>query len=89
MPQSMQGKVCLVTGASNGIGKAAAIKLANMGASLMLLCRDRDRGENAMAEISLRSGNEDIDLLLADLGSLRQVRAAAGASWVRPVHCMC
>ena len=88
MPQSMQGKVCLVTGASNGIGKAAAIKLANMGASLMLLCRDRDRGENAMAEISLRSGNEDIDLLLADLGSLRQVRAAAGAflDSARPLH---
>ena len=45
MPQSMRERVCLVTGASNGIGKAAAIKLANMGASLVLLCRDRDRGE--------------------------------------------
>lgn len=77
MPQSMRERVCLVTGASNGIGKAAAIKLANMGASLVLLCRDRDRGETAMAEISLRSGNDDIDLLVADLGSLRQVRKAA------------
>ena len=88
MPQSMRGRVCLVTGASNGIGKAAAIRLAKMGASLVLLCRDRDLGETAMAEISLRSGNDDIDLLLADLGSLRQVREAAGAFLEsgRPLH---
>lgn len=88
MPQPMQERVCLVTGASNGIGKAAAIKLAKMGASLVLLCRDRDLGETAMAEISLRSGNDDIDLLLADLGSLRQVREAAAAflDSGRPLH---
>ncbi len=88
MPQTMQGRVCLVTGASNGIGKAAAISLAKKGASLVLLCRDRDLGEIAMAEISLRSGNEDIDLLLADLGSLRQVREAAGIFLEsgRPLH---
>lgn len=88
MPRSMRGTVCLVTGASNGIGKAAAIMLAKKGASLVLLCRDRDRGETAMAEISLRSGNEDIDLLVADLGSLRQVRKAAGAFLEsrRPLH---
>ncbi len=88
MPQTMRGRVCLVTGASNGIGKAAAISLAKKGASLVLLCRDRDLGENAMAEISLRSGNEDIDLLLADLGSLRHVREVAGTFLEsgRPLH---
>lgn len=88
MPKPMQGRVCLITGASNGIGKAAAVKLSKMGASLVLLCRNRDRGENAVAEISLRSGNEDVDLLLADLGSLRQVREAAEAflGSSRPLH---
>lgn len=88
MPQLMRGRVCLVTGASNGVGKAAAIKLATMGASLVLLCRDRDRGENAMAEISLRSGSDDLDLLVADLGSLSQIHAAAGAflDSGRPLH---
>lgn len=88
MSQPMGGRVCLVTGASNGIGKAAAVKLSTMGASVVLLCRDRDRGETAMAEISLRSGNEDIDLLLADLGSQREVREAAAAflDSGRPLH---
>lgn len=88
MPQPMQGRVCLITGASNGIGKAAAIGLARMGASLVLLCRDRDRGETAMAEISRRSGNGDTDLLVADLASLRQVREAANAflDSGRPLH---
>jgi NAD(P)-dependent dehydrogenase (short-subunit alcohol dehydrogenase family) len=84
----MQGRVCLVTGASNGIGKAAAVGLARQGASLVLLCRDRDLGENAMAEISLRSGSDDIDLLVADLSSQRQIRNAAGEflEQGRPLH---
>lgn len=88
MESTMQGKTCLITGASNGIGKAAAIALARMGADLVLLCRDRDRGENAMAEISRQSGNGDVDLLVADLGSLEQVRGAAAAflDSGRPLH---
>lgn len=88
MEQPMQGRVCLVTGASNGIGKAAALELAGMGASLVLLCRDRARGEAAMAGISGRSGNRDIALLVADLSSQRQVRAAATAFLEsgRPLH---
>jgi NAD(P)-dependent dehydrogenase (short-subunit alcohol dehydrogenase family) len=88
MEQLMRGRVCLVTGASNGIGRAAALEMAGMGASLVLLCRDRDRGETAMAEISERSGNRDIDLLVADLSSQRQIRAAAAAFLEsgRPLH---
>jgi NAD(P)-dependent dehydrogenase (short-subunit alcohol dehydrogenase family) len=88
MSKPMRGRVCLVTGASNGIGKAAAVNLATLGASLVLLCRDRERGEKALAEISRRSGSDDIDLLLADLGSLRQVRDAAAAFLEsgRPLH---
>ena len=84
----MQGKICMITGASNGIGKASAIRLAEMGASLVLLCRDRNRGEEAAAEIGARSGNGDIELLVADLGSQSQIRAAA-ANFLetgRPLH---
>lgn len=88
MAQPMLGRVCLITGASNGIGKAAAMQLAKMGASLVLLCRDRDRGEAAMADISRQSGNGDIALLVADLSSRRQIRDAARGflDQGRPLH---
>lgn len=73
----MQGKTCLITGANAGIGKAAAIGLAQRGARIVLLCRSEPRGRAAMAEIERRSGNGSLDLLVADLASQRQIRAAA------------
>ncbi len=73
----MKGKVCLITGASSGIGEASAIGLARKGASLVLLCRDRGRGEAAVARIKSRTGAVDIELLIADLSSQSQIRAAA------------
>jgi len=44
---SMQGKVCLITGANSGIGKETALGLAKMGATVILVCRDQSRGEAA------------------------------------------
>lgn len=73
----MKGKVCLITGASSGIGEASAIGLARKGASLVLLCRDRGRGEAAITRIKSRTGAGDIELLIADLSSQSQIRAAA------------
>ena len=40
----MQGKICLVTGASSGIGKATALGLAKMGATVVMVCRDANKG---------------------------------------------
>ena len=48
---SMQGKICMVTGANAGIGKATALELAQMGATVVMVCRDRARGEEARSEI--------------------------------------
>lgn len=77
MDKSMQGKTCIVTGSSTGIGKETALGLARMGAQVALVCRDRARGEEAQREIKRVSGNEQIDLFLADLSSQQEVRQVA------------
>lgn len=74
---NMQGKVCLVTGASGGIGKVTARELAKMGATVVLLCRNRAKGEAVQEEIKAVSGNDRVDLIVADLSSLAEVRRAA------------
>lgn len=71
---SMQGKVCMVTGANSGIGKATVLALAQMGATVVMVCRDRARGEEARSEIITKSGNEAVDLLEADLSSQPSIR---------------
>jgi retinol dehydrogenase-14 len=73
----MGEKVCLITGATSGIGKATAMGLANMGASVVMVGRDRGRGEAALAEIKEGSGNASVDLKLADLSSQEQIRRLA------------
>ena len=70
----MQGKICLVTGASSGIGKATALGLAQMGATVIMVCRDHEKGEAAQREIKMKSGNHAVDLLLADLSSQQSIR---------------
>ncbi len=74
---STQGKVCIVTGANSGIGKATALGLAQMGATVVMVCRDQTRGEEAQKEIKTMSGNDAIDLMLADLTSQESIRQLA------------
>src|SRR6266702_92744 len=74
---SMQGKVCLITGSSSGIGKVTARELARMGATVVMLCRNRAKGEAAQAEIKQASGNAQVDLIVADLSELSEVRRVA------------
>src|SRR3989442_8903285 len=73
----MQGKVCLITGANSGIGKATALALARMGATVVMVCRDRVRGAEAQREIKMQSGNDAVDLLLTDLSSQQSIRQLA------------
>jgi retinol dehydrogenase 14 len=77
MPQDMSGKYCLVTGANSGIGKEIALGLLKMGTHVTMVCRDPGRGKAALEDIRYRSGNESVNLIVADLASQRQIRAAA------------
>jgi NAD(P)-dependent dehydrogenase (short-subunit alcohol dehydrogenase family) len=85
---SMAGRTCMITGASSGIGRAAAHALARLGATLILICRDRGRGEETVAEIRSQTGNGDVQLMLADLSSQQAIRglAAAFLATDQPLH---
>lgn len=73
----MEGRICLVTGSTSGIGRATAFELARMGATVVMVARNPGRGQETMEEVRAASGNSGVDLLLADLGSLGQVRQLA------------
>jgi NAD(P)-dependent dehydrogenase (short-subunit alcohol dehydrogenase family) len=73
----MGEKICLITGATSGTGKATAMGLANMGASVVMVGRDRGRGEAALAEMKVKSTNASVDLMLADLSSREEIRRLA------------
>ena len=73
----MTGKVVLVTGATSGLGLAAAEGFARLGATVRLLARDEQRGERARAEIMARSGNDEVEVGLCDLSDLKSVRRFA------------
>jgi NAD(P)-dependent dehydrogenase (short-subunit alcohol dehydrogenase family) len=73
----MQGKVCLITGATSGIGKATTLGLAQAGANVVLVARNAEQGEAIRTEIRKQSGNEAIELLVADLSSQVAIRQLA------------
>jgi NAD(P)-dependent dehydrogenase (short-subunit alcohol dehydrogenase family) len=73
----MKGKVCMVTGANSGIGKKTALGLAKMGTHLVMVCRSKELGEATRAEIKNESGNDSVDLLIADLSSQREIHRLA------------
>ena len=77
MPQNMQGKLCLVTGATQGIGKETALGLARKGAHVVIVGRDEARTRETAASIANEAGNKQIDFLLADLSSQAEVRRLA------------
>lgn len=75
----MKGKVCVITGGTDGIGKAAAEALALAGAQLLIHGRDPAKGALAVAEIQARSQNPAIEFLPADFSSLAEVQRLAAS----------
>lgn len=70
----MRDKVVLVTGATDGIGKAAALELARMDAHVVLVGRSRPKTEATLSEIYKKTGSTSLDMLLADLSSMDDIR---------------
>ena len=75
----MKGKICIVTGGNTGIGKATVEGLARQGATVILACRDLDKGRAAQAEIVAKLPGAEIELMRLDLASLASVREFAKA----------
>jgi retinol dehydrogenase 12 len=75
----MQGKTVLITGATNGIGKEAALVLAGMGARVGIVGRSQARTEETATEIRNAVNGAQIDVFISDLSLLRDVRALAEA----------
>lgn len=73
----MHDKVAMVTGANAGMGRQISLELARTGATVVMVCRNRDRGQAALDEVQALSGNDGVELIVADLSSLQSIRALA------------
>lgn len=77
MQIAMDGKNCLVTGANSGIGFDAAMGLASRGATVHIVCRNKEKGEAALSKIQSTTGNQNIHLQICDLSSITEVKSFA------------
>lgn len=74
---SMRGRICLITGATGGIGKVTALELATKGATVVLVGRNPEKCQAVKAEIEEMTGSQSIDYLVGDLSSFKDVRNIA------------
>lgn len=77
MSEDMSGKICVITGATSGVGKVTTQMLAGQGAAVIGVGRDSDRCAEAASEIRAATGNQEVNFLIADLSVLAQVRHLA------------
>ena len=63
----MDKKICLITGANSGIGKAASIQVARNGYHVIIACRNQTRGEAALKELKNISNNRSVELMIVDM----------------------
>jgi NAD(P)-dependent dehydrogenase (short-subunit alcohol dehydrogenase family) len=75
----MEGKIALITGATSGIGKATAAGLAQLGATVVLVARNQEKGLAVRDELRAQSGNPRVEVFFADLSSQQETRALAAA----------
>jgi NAD(P)-dependent dehydrogenase (short-subunit alcohol dehydrogenase family) len=73
----MKNPICLITGATEGVGKVTALELAKKGFTVVVAARNANKAEALMKEIETSTGNTSCDYIVGDLASLRQVRQLA------------
>ncbi|PKI62371.1 dehydrogenase/reductase SDR family member 12 [Punica granatum] len=85
---SLDGKNCVVTGANSGIGYATAEGLASRGATVCIICRNKERGEAALSQIKSTTGNPNVHLEVCDLSSVNDIKSFALRFSARdaPIH---
>ncbi|KAJ1691200.1 hypothetical protein LUZ63_015355 [Rhynchospora breviuscula] len=88
MQIQMEGKNCIVTGANSGIGYATAEGFASRGATVYMVCRNKERGEAAQSQIQSNTGNPNIHLEICDLSSVKDIRTFVSqfSSNDKPLH---
>jgi NAD(P)-dependent dehydrogenase (short-subunit alcohol dehydrogenase family) len=74
---ALASKVCVVTGSNSGIGKETALALAEMGATVAMVVRNQEKGQNALDEIVAKTGNHSVSLMLCDMSSMASIRGFA------------
>ncbi len=79
MSTELAGKVILVTGATEGIGKAAAFDFAKRGATVALVGRNKEKSEKVLAEVQAQCDGGQAELFLADVSRMSDVRSLAAA----------
>lgn len=84
----MRGRTVLLTGFTAGLGRAAALELSSMGADLVGICRNPEKGEAVAEDIRRRVQDASVEVLVADLGSQSDIRGVASdfLSQNRPLH---
>ncbi|MCB9422601.1 MAG: SDR family NAD(P)-dependent oxidoreductase [Ardenticatenaceae bacterium] len=75
----MKQKTGIITGANSGIGKEAAVQIAQKGYRVIMACRSQARGEAALQEVRRESGSEAVELMLVDMSLQSSIRAFAAA----------
>ena len=73
----MKDKICLITGATSGIGKAAAVQLAELGATVVLVGRNSEKTSAVVEDVKEQTGNQEVYFLIADLSSQQAIRQLA------------
>lgn len=75
----MDKKICIITGANSGIGKAAASQIVLEGYHVILACRNQERGEKALQEILAETGSNSVDLMIVDMSLQSSIQAFSTA----------